>query len=36
MKTSDYVTVGFVAILVTVIAYFAVNSILGDPKTTTV
>lgn len=36
MKTSDYVTVGFVAILVTAIAYFAVNSILGDPKTKTV
>lgn len=36
MKTSDYVTVGFVAILVTVIAYIAVNSILGDPKTKTV
>ena len=33
MKTSDYITVGFVAILVTAIAYFAVNSILGDPKT---
>ena len=32
MKTSDYITVGFVAVLVTVIAYFAVNSILGDPK----
>ena len=36
MKTSDYITVGFVAVLVTVIAYFAVNSILGDPKTKTV
>ena len=33
MKTSDYITVGFVAVLVTAIAYFAVNSILGDPKT---
>ena len=32
MKTSDYVTVGFIAVFVTVIAYFAVNSILGDPK----
>lgn len=36
MKTSDYVTVGFVAVLVTVVAYFVVNSILGDPKTKTV
>ena len=36
MKTSDYVTVGFVAVLVTVVAYFVVNSILGDPKAKTV
>ena len=32
MKTSDYVTVGFIAIFVTVIAYFLVNSLLGDPS----
>lgn len=36
MKTSDYITVGFVAILVTVVAYIGVNSILGDPKEKTV
>ncbi len=36
MKTSDYVTVGFLALVVTVVAYFAVNSILGDPKTASV
>ena len=32
MKTSDYVTVGFIAIFITILAYFAVNSILGNPK----
>ena len=32
MKTSDYVTVGFVAIFITIVTYFAVNSILGNPK----
>lgn len=32
MKTSDYVTVGFIAVFVTVIAYFLVNSLLGDPS----
>ena len=32
MKTSDYVTVGFIAVFVTILAYIAVNSILGDPK----
>lgn len=32
MKTSDYVTVGFIAIFVTVLAYFLVNSLLGDPS----
>ncbi|MBR5389396.1 hypothetical protein IK146_02445 [Candidatus Saccharibacteria bacterium] len=32
MKTSDYVTVGFIAVFVTIISYFAVNSFLGDPK----
>ena len=32
MKVSDYITVGFIAIFVTIIAYVAVNSILGDPK----
>ena len=32
MKTSDYITVGFIAIFVTILAYVAVNSILGDPK----
>ena len=32
MKASDYVTVGFIAVFVTIIAYIAVNSILGDPK----
>lgn len=36
MKTSDYVTVGFIALFVTGLAYFAVNSLLGDPKTKTV
>ncbi|MBQ3293723.1 hypothetical protein IJG96_01135 [Candidatus Saccharibacteria bacterium] len=32
MKTSDYVTVGFIAVFVTVVAYFLVNSLLGDPS----
>ena len=32
MKTSDYVTVGLVAIIMTAIAYFLVNSLLGDPS----
>ena len=32
MKTSDYVTVVFIAVFVTIISYFAVNSFLGDPK----
>ena len=32
MKASDYVTVGFIAVFVTVLGYFLVNSILGDPK----
>lgn len=32
MKVSDYVTVGFIAVFVTILAYVAVNSILGDPK----
>ena len=32
MKTSDYVTVGFLAIFVTVVAYFSLNAILGDPS----
>jgi len=32
MKTSDYITVGFIAIFVTLLSYFLVNSILGDPS----
>lgn len=32
MKSSDYITVGFIAVFVTVIGYFVVNSVLGDPK----
>ena len=36
MKTSDYVTVGFIAIFITAISYFLVNSILGDPSELTV
>ena len=36
MKTSDYFTVGFIAIFVTIISYFLVNSILGDPSEATV
>lgn len=32
MKTSDYVSIGFVAVFVTIIAYFVVNSLLGDPN----
>ncbi|MBQ1528148.1 hypothetical protein IIZ77_00685 [Candidatus Saccharibacteria bacterium] len=32
MKSSDYATVGFIAIFVTVVAYFLVNSLLGDPS----
>ncbi len=32
MKTSDYVSIGFVAIFVTILAYFIVNSLLGDPN----
>lgn len=32
MKASDYVSLGFIAIFVTIIAYFLVNSIMGDPK----
>ncbi|MBR3319792.1 hypothetical protein IKG20_00575 [Candidatus Saccharibacteria bacterium] len=36
MKTSDYITVGFIAIFVTILAYVAVNSFLGDPKTKSV
>ncbi len=32
MKTSDYITVGFIAVFVTVLSYFAVNAILGDPE----
>lgn len=32
MKTSDYITVGFIAVFVTILAYIAVNSILGDPN----
>ncbi len=32
MKVSDYITVVFIAIFVTIIAYFTVNSLLGDPK----
>ena len=32
MKTADYVTVGFIALFVTIIAYFSVNSLLGDPR----
>lgn len=32
MKTSDYITVGFIAVFVTILAYIAINSILGDPK----
>ncbi len=31
MKTSDYVTVAFVAIFITALSYYLVNSILGDP-----
>ena len=36
MKLSDYITVGFIAVFVTVIAYFLLNSILGDPREKTV
>ncbi|MBR2587311.1 hypothetical protein IKE71_02975 [Candidatus Saccharibacteria bacterium] len=36
MKTSDYISLSFIAILVTVVAYFLVNSILGDPSKATV
>lgn len=32
MKTSDYITVGFLAVFVTVVAYFSLNAILGDPS----
>ncbi len=32
MKSSDYITVGFIAVFATVVGYFIVNSILGDPK----
>ena len=32
MKASDYVSLGFIALFVTIIAYFLVNSIMGDPK----
>jgi len=31
MKASDYISVGMIAIVGTVIAYFLLNSILGDP-----
>lgn len=36
MKTSDYMSVGFVAIFVTIVAYLLLNSILGDPGKATV
>ena len=32
MKTSDYVSIAFVAIFVTILAYFVVNSLMGDPN----
>lgn len=31
MKTSDYISVGMIAIVGTIIAYFLMNSLLGDP-----
>ncbi len=36
MKKSDLVTAGFIAILGTIVAFFLVNSILGDPSEKTV
>ena len=36
MKTSDYISLGFIAVFVTIVAYFLLNSIMGNPKDATV
>ncbi|MBQ7802269.1 hypothetical protein IJ380_00130 [Candidatus Saccharibacteria bacterium] len=36
MKLSDYISVGMIAVVGTILAYFLMNSILGDPKEKTI